>query len=129
MHDFQAGYGGYIFSYAVKSIAGMSMNEAAYLNACFWGTFAFGRLLSIGIATRLAPNFMLLCNIVRQKIYLEYDECEMLSDGLLLRHGLNVVFPTRSYDSLRRNLHVWNFLIVGLSYSRHPGRDLRSRDL
>ncbi|ROT67682.1 Major facilitator superfamily domain-containing protein 4 [Penaeus vannamei] len=60
----QAGYGGYVFSYAVKSIAGMSMNEAAYLNACFWGTFAFGRLVSIGIATRLAPSFMLLCNIV-----------------------------------------------------------------
>lgn len=59
----QAGYGGYVFSYAVKSIAGMSMNEAAYLNACFWGTFAFGRLMSIGIATRLAPSFMLLCNI------------------------------------------------------------------
>lgn len=53
-----------MFSYAVKSIAGMSMNEAAYLNACFWGTFAFGRLVSIGIATRLAPSFMLLCNIV-----------------------------------------------------------------
>ncbi|XP_069193846.1 major facilitator superfamily domain-containing protein 4A [Procambarus clarkii] len=59
----QAGYGGYVFSYAVKSIAGMSMNEAAYLNACFWGTFAFGRLMSIGIATKLAPSFMLLCNI------------------------------------------------------------------
>ncbi|XP_066980624.1 major facilitator superfamily domain-containing protein 4A-like [Macrobrachium rosenbergii] len=59
----QSGYGLYVFSYAVKSIAGMSMNEAAYLNACFWGTFAFGRLLSIGIATKLAPSSMLLCNI------------------------------------------------------------------
>ncbi|XP_071527862.1 major facilitator superfamily domain-containing protein 4A-like [Panulirus ornatus] len=59
----QAGYGGYVFSYAIKSIAGMSTNEAAYLNACFWGTFAFGRLMSIGIATKLAPSFMLMCNI------------------------------------------------------------------
>ncbi|XP_050700032.1 major facilitator superfamily domain-containing protein 4A-like isoform X2 [Eriocheir sinensis] len=59
----QAGYGGYVFSYAVRSIAGMSMDEAAYLNACFWGTFAFGRLISIALATRLAPSFMLLCNI------------------------------------------------------------------
>nr|XP_053655855.1 uncharacterized protein LOC128704746 [Cherax quadricarinatus] len=59
----QAGYGGYVFSYARRSIAGMTMNEAAYLNACFWGTFAFGRLMSIGLATRLAPAFMLLCNI------------------------------------------------------------------
>lgn len=47
----------------------MSMNEAAYLNACFWGTFAFGRLMSIGIATKLAPSFMLLCNIVSVQYY------------------------------------------------------------
>ncbi|XP_068219384.1 major facilitator superfamily domain-containing protein 4A-like isoform X2 [Palaemon carinicauda] len=59
----QSGYGLYVFSYAVKSIAGMSMNEAAYLNACFWGTFAFGRLVSIGIATKFAPSVMLFCNI------------------------------------------------------------------
>ncbi|KAK3861654.1 hypothetical protein Pcinc_032406 [Petrolisthes cinctipes] len=37
----QAGYGAYIFSYAVMSIAGMSTNEAAYLNACFLGHLRF----------------------------------------------------------------------------------------
>ncbi|XP_076055487.1 major facilitator superfamily domain-containing protein 4A-like [Oratosquilla oratoria] len=59
----QAGYGAYIFSYASKSVHTMTRSEAAYLNACFWGTFAFGRLVSIGISTHLAPSFMLLCNI------------------------------------------------------------------
>lgn len=61
----QASYGGYIYSYAVKSITDMAQSEAAYLNACFWGTFAFGRLISIGIATRITPQWMLLGNLVR----------------------------------------------------------------
>ncbi|XP_059491129.1 major facilitator superfamily domain-containing protein 4A-like [Neocloeon triangulifer] len=56
----QSSYGGYVYSYAVKSL---SVPKAAYLNACFWGFFAFGRLVSIWLATRMVPLFMLLANI------------------------------------------------------------------
>ncbi|GAB6020363.1 Major facilitator super domain containing 4 [Chamberlinius hualienensis] len=59
----QAVYGGYVFTYAKKNLAGMSKSEAAYLNAYFWGTFALGRLISIIVATKLTPALMLLGNI------------------------------------------------------------------
>ncbi|KAB7504290.1 hypothetical protein Anas_05616, partial [Armadillidium nasatum] len=58
-----AGFGDYIYSYSVKNVNNMPNDEAAYLNSCFWGMFAFGRLMSIGIATKLTPAFMLSINI------------------------------------------------------------------
>ncbi|KAA0193777.1 hypothetical protein HAZT_HAZT006111 [Hyalella azteca] len=70
----QAAYGGYIYSYAVKSVADMAQNEAAVLNACFWGTFAFGRLISIGIATRITPQWMMLANMVRKLHHSAVDD-------------------------------------------------------
>ncbi|XP_076328514.1 major facilitator superfamily domain-containing protein 4A-like isoform X2 [Tachypleus tridentatus] len=60
----QAGYGGYIYSYGVKGPARLQRSEAAYLNALFWGVFAGGRLISIALATKLSPAFMLLNNII-----------------------------------------------------------------
>ncbi|KAL7641407.1 UNVERIFIED_CONTAM: hypothetical protein RMT77_008547 [Armadillidium vulgare] len=60
----QAGFGDYIYSYSVKNVDNMPNDEAAYLNSCFWGMFAFGRLMSIGIATKLTPAFMLSINII-----------------------------------------------------------------
>jgi len=59
----QSAFGGYVYSYAVKSIADLNKTEGAYLNACFWGMFALGRLIAIFGATRLSPSFMLVCNI------------------------------------------------------------------
>jgi len=32
----QSTYGGYVYSYAVKSIANLNKTEGAYLNALFW---------------------------------------------------------------------------------------------
>lgn len=60
----QSAFGGYIYAYALKSILDLNKTEGAYLNALFWGMFAFGRLISIFLATRFTPAFMLLCNIV-----------------------------------------------------------------
>lgn len=59
----QSTYGGYVYTYAVKSIVDLNKTEGAYLNAAFWGMFSLGRLLSIFIATRIRPAFMLMCNI------------------------------------------------------------------
>lgn len=36
LHYFQSAYGGYVYSYAVKSIADLNKTEGAYLNALFW---------------------------------------------------------------------------------------------
>ncbi|CAH1783781.1 unnamed protein product [Owenia fusiformis] len=59
----QGSFGGYVYSYAVKSVEDMDKTEGAYLNACFWGSFALGRLLSIPLAAIFTPAFMLACNI------------------------------------------------------------------
>lgn len=36
LYFFQSSYGGYVYSYAVKSIVDLSKTEGAYLNALFW---------------------------------------------------------------------------------------------
>ncbi|XP_043223444.1 major facilitator superfamily domain-containing protein 4A-like isoform X1 [Amphibalanus amphitrite] len=65
MYDgLQGAYGGYIYSYARKMVSGLTATEGAYLTSCFWGTFAVGRLVSIGVATKLSPAFMIMFNIV-----------------------------------------------------------------
>lgn len=65
MYDgLQGAFGGYIFSYTTAMVEGVSSEEAAYLNSCFWGTFAIGRLISIGVATKLSPQIMIVFNIV-----------------------------------------------------------------
>lgn len=60
----QSSYADYIYSFAVKNVNGLRKGEGAYLNACFWGTFALGRLIAIPCATRLTAAFMLSCNLV-----------------------------------------------------------------
>ncbi|XP_052834083.1 major facilitator superfamily domain-containing protein 4A, partial [Octopus bimaculoides] len=60
----QSSYGGYVYSYSVKSVTGLKQSEGAVLNACFWGTFALGRLIAIVLASRFTAAFMLLVNIV-----------------------------------------------------------------
>ncbi|XP_043223836.1 major facilitator superfamily domain-containing protein 4A-like isoform X2 [Amphibalanus amphitrite] len=65
MYDgLQGAYGGYIYSYARKMVSDLTATEGAYLTSCFWGTFAVGRLVSIGVATKLSPAFMIMFNIV-----------------------------------------------------------------
>ncbi|XP_062588525.1 major facilitator superfamily domain-containing protein 4A-like [Saccostrea cucullata] len=59
----QSSYADYIYSFAVKNVKGLQKGEGAYLNACFWGTFALGRLIAIPCATRLTATFMLTCNL------------------------------------------------------------------
>ncbi|XP_048741874.2 major facilitator superfamily domain-containing protein 4A-like isoform X1 [Ostrea edulis] len=59
----QSSYADYIYSFAIKNVKGLQKGEGAYLNACFWGTFALGRLIAIPCATRLTAAFMLTCNL------------------------------------------------------------------
>ncbi|XP_047738527.1 major facilitator superfamily domain-containing protein 4A isoform X1 [Hyalella azteca] len=96
----QAAYGGYIYSYAVKSVADMAQNEAAVLNACFWGTFAFGRLISIGIATRITPQWMMLANMTGcfvamvLMLSMPHDHAMLYVGTGLFGTFLSSVFPT-----------------------------------
>ncbi|KAJ8301718.1 hypothetical protein KUTeg_020705 [Tegillarca granosa] len=59
----QSSFADFIYSYAEKNIDGLERSEGAVLNACFWGLFAFGRLIAVPWATRCNPEFMLLVNL------------------------------------------------------------------
>jgi FHS family Na+ dependent glucose MFS transporter 1 len=59
----EVGFGGWIFTYAVTlNLSGEA--TAAYLTSAFWGALTLGRLLSIPIAVRVRPRFILLGDLV-----------------------------------------------------------------
>jgi MFS transporter, FHS family, Na+ dependent glucose transporter 1 len=69
--------GGWLFTYTTTlNIA--PEKTAAYLTSAFWGGLVLGRLLSIPIATRLRPRFILLIDII----------------GCLLSVGVILIWPT-----------------------------------
>ncbi len=59
----EVSFGGWIFTYAVAQGAGTPVT-AAYLTSFFWGALTVGRLLSIPLATRLAPQTLLAVDLV-----------------------------------------------------------------
>ncbi|XP_050031631.1 major facilitator superfamily domain-containing protein 4A-like [Dermacentor andersoni] len=96
----QAAYGGYIYSYAVKGAARLPRADAAYLNALFWGMFAMGRLISIALATKLAPALMLLCNVcgctlgVTLMLCVPWSKAVLIMGTMLMGIFMSSVFPT-----------------------------------
>ena len=59
----EASFGGWIFTYAQALNLGTEVT-AAYLTSAFWGALTVGRLLSIPIAARVHPRWILLGNIL-----------------------------------------------------------------
>ncbi|GFQ90961.1 major facilitator superfamily domain-containing protein 4A [Trichonephila clavata] len=118
----QAAYGGYIYSYAVKGPVKFRKSDAAYLNALFWGMFAAGRLLSIALATKLSPSFMLFCNIIGctgallLMLALRYNHVMLIIGTCLLGIFMSSVFPT-TLSLTEQYIHVTpsttSFLVFG----------------
>jgi FHS family Na+ dependent glucose MFS transporter 1 len=57
-------YGGYLFTFAVKSRPHMSKDNAVLLTATYWGTFAFGRLISVQLTKYIKPPKMILIDFI-----------------------------------------------------------------
>ncbi|XP_070572018.1 sodium-dependent glucose transporter 1A-like [Ptychodera flava] len=57
-------YGGFIYTFAIKSDMGFTVESASYLNSVFWGSFAFARALGICCAMFLRPRSMLVLDLV-----------------------------------------------------------------
>jgi FHS family Na+ dependent glucose MFS transporter 1 len=59
----EAGFGGWIYSYAVA--LGLS-NEAtaAYMTSAFWGALTAGRLLGVPVANRVRPSTIILADLM-----------------------------------------------------------------
>lgn len=59
----EVGFGGWISSYAVAFELGNPAN-AAYLTSVFWGSLTIGRLLSVPLAARTRPSYVLLGSLI-----------------------------------------------------------------
>jgi fucose permease len=59
----EVGSGGYIDVYAQRYI-GLSADDAAFLNAGYWGSFMAGRILAVFIATRVSPFTMMASSLL-----------------------------------------------------------------
>jgi fucose permease len=58
----ESGFGGWI--YVIAGDRGFSDGAAAELLSSFWAAFTIGRVLAIGIATRVRPNWMLTIDLL-----------------------------------------------------------------
>ncbi|MFH1524441.1 MAG: MFS transporter [Chloroflexota bacterium] len=58
----ELGFGNWIYTFTVR-IHLASEIGAAYLTSAFWGAFTIGRLLGIGISSRLRPQIILLTDL------------------------------------------------------------------
>jgi len=59
----EVGFGGWVYTYALEQKMA-SETTGAYLTSAYWGAFTLGRLLSIPIAARLRPRWILLGDLV-----------------------------------------------------------------
>ncbi len=53
-----------------RNIFNHKRNDDAYITASFWAFFSIGRLLSIFIATKITPSFMILIDLVSDNQFL-----------------------------------------------------------
>jgi FHS family Na+ dependent glucose MFS transporter 1 len=58
----EVGFGNWIYTFSTR-IHLASETSAAYLTSAFWGAFTVGRLLGIGISSRLRPQAILLTDL------------------------------------------------------------------
>lgn len=84
----ETGFGGWVYSYALERNVG-SEARAALLNSAFWGSFTAGRLLSIPLATRWRPRYLIPAHLL----------LALASLGVLLvvRHPAAIWIGTISY--------------------------------
>ncbi len=73
----EMGFGGWIYTY-LTSTGLANITTAAYMTAAYWGAFTIGRLLSIPIAFRVRPRYVLLVDMI----------------GSLVGLGIMMLWPT-----------------------------------
>ncbi|XP_077996296.1 sodium-dependent glucose transporter 1C-like [Glandiceps talaboti] len=94
-------YGGFIYTFAIKSDYGFTVKVASYLNSAFWASFAAARGLGIFCAMFLSPRTMLimdLCGMCTASTLLVIFGDTSLSvvwgASILLGLSLATVFPS-----------------------------------
>jgi FHS family Na+ dependent glucose MFS transporter 1 len=59
----EVGFGGWVYTYALRQNLA-TQTTSGYLTSAFWGAFTAGRLLSIPIAARVRPRWILLGDLL-----------------------------------------------------------------
>jgi FHS family Na+ dependent glucose MFS transporter 1 len=95
----EVGYGGWIYTYALEQDLATE-TTGAYLTSAFWGAFTLGRLLSIPLAARIRPRWVLLGDLIGGIISLIFilsvssSAVLLWSGSILLGLSLASIFPT-----------------------------------
>ena len=95
----EAGYGGWIYTYATK-LDLTTAAKAAYLTSAYWGALTLGRLLSIPLATRLTPRVIIAGDLsgalISVFILLLWPQSQLAMWVGTLGLGLSIasIFPT-----------------------------------
>jgi len=95
----EVGFGGWIYTYALK-LRLANETTGAYLTSAYWGAFTLGRLLSIPIAARLRPRWILfgdlLGGILSLVLILLFPNSNIVlwAGAILLGLSIASVFPT-----------------------------------
>nr|XP_006812452.1 PREDICTED: major facilitator superfamily domain-containing protein 4-like [Saccoglossus kowalevskii] len=96
----QAAYGGYVYTYSVKSVIDLSSTEGAYLTSVYWGSFALGRLVSIPISTKVSPACMLFVNVIGcfasyvMELFFRHNNIAMYVGSATFGLFLSSIYPT-----------------------------------
>jgi FHS family Na+ dependent glucose MFS transporter 1 len=95
----EVGFGGWVYTYALRqSLA--NETTGAYLTSAFWGAFTAGRLLSIPIAAKLRPRWILLGDLLGSILstllilLLPGSVVALWAGAILLGLFLASIFPT-----------------------------------
>jgi FHS family Na+ dependent glucose MFS transporter 1 len=96
---FEAGFGAWIYTYALKLGLGNEIT-AAYLTSAFWAAFTFGRLLGIPAARRFTPASLLYAGVALSAVSLIliwiFPSSSNILWGATCLYGLGIstLFPT-----------------------------------
>jgi hypothetical protein len=95
----ESGYGSFIFTYAIKQVR-MQPQDAAYLTALFWFSFAGGRLLGVPLSLRFSSTQLIFadlfgCIASLLAILIVHDSAPVLWVGTFA-YGLSVasIYPS-----------------------------------
>jgi len=95
----EMGFGGWVYTYAIE-IKLASAASGAYLTSAYWGALTAGRLLSIPIASRVRPRWILLGDLIGSVISLliitvfSESTIALWTGSILLGLSFASIFPT-----------------------------------
>lgn len=116
----EIGFGGWIYSYALeRGLAGET--GAALLNSAYWGAFTLGRLVSIPLAARWRPRYLIPAHLVLALaglglLLLAPHQAAVWAGSIAFGWALAPIFPTTVALAGRRvqlTGHVTSWLMIG----------------